>query len=40
MKSYLDFEDAQRQFVNAHAKRLKNKMMDSKVEDHILKMVI
>jgi hypothetical protein len=39
MKSELDEEDARRQFVTAHAKRLKNKLMDAKVEEHMLKMV-
>ncbi|XP_060595377.1 uncharacterized protein LOC132749584 [Ruditapes philippinarum] len=38
MKSQLDEEDARRQFVTAHAKRLKNKLMDAKVEEHMLKM--
>lgn len=38
MKSALDFEDAQRQFVSLHAKRLKNRTMDARVEEHILKM--
>lgn len=37
-KTKLDEEDAQRQFVQIHAKRLKSKLMDLKVEDHLLKM--
>ena len=39
VKLQLDEEDARRQFVTAHAKRLKNKLMDAKVEEHMLKMV-
>lgn len=40
VKSRLDMEDSQRQFATAHAKRLKNKLMDVKVEEHLLKMVV
>ncbi|KAH3839971.1 uncharacterized protein LOC127879151 [Dreissena polymorpha] len=37
-KQELDLEDAQRQFVRAHTMRLKNKAMDNRVEEHLLKM--
>ena len=39
VKSRLDQEDAERQFVMAHTKRLESKLTDLKVEEHLLKMV-
>ncbi|KAL4230820.1 hypothetical protein ACF0H5_011194 [Mactra antiquata] len=38
LKSRLDAEDAERKFVTTQARRLKNKIMDARVEEHLLKM--
>ncbi|XP_052792539.1 uncharacterized protein LOC128226617 isoform X2 [Mya arenaria] len=37
-KTDLDTEDAERKFVTAQTMRLKNKIMDNRVEEHIIKM--
>ena len=39
LKFQLDTEEAEKRFVKGHIMRIKNKAVDIKVEEHLLKMV-